>query len=369
MYGGNLLSIDSLGRHVNEEELRHDIQLWGNLYWKKLQLNFSLNVTPTRISARTESQRDGVLQDTAYWGANYTPSLKLTYRFKKQSLQLDYRGTSMMPPSSLLLSVVDYSNPLFVNENNPHLKQSFNNAVRLSYMYDMKQKVSLSWENSHNAISTFVSYDDLTGVRRSRPENINGNWRTHADLDLTLLSGDFSIDFNSGYGYEQDMAYLMVGNRSQKSKTLGQQFTATAIVKHSLGTWENFLVSSVVYDYRDNRLSQRTTETTDYTFRYITSYTFPFNLSLHSRYDLIVRRGYATASMNTEENVWNLGISYRFLKEKRGRLRLEFYDVLHQRTGIHREVSSTGWSEQRFERISSYCLLSFSYNLANFFGF
>ena len=163
------------------------------------------------------------------------------------------------------------------------------------------------------------------------------------------------------------MNYVTVGGDTQKSKTLGQRLSVNPLVRFSNASIESTLQGGVDYVYQRNRLAQSVTETTDYNLQWAVSYTFPFNLSLHSLYNYIKRRGYNMAEMNSDENVWNLGVSYRFLREKRGRLRLEFYDVLHQRSNLRHEVGASGWSEQSYVRTNAYCLLSFSYRMAGLF--
>ena len=79
-----------------------------------------------------------------------------------------------------LLAVVDNSDPLNISLGNPGLKPSWNNNLRMSYRgYNAYRQqgmaFNLTFQQTKNSVSNRMVYDDATGARYTRPENISGN--------------------------------------------------------------------------------------------------------------------------------------------------------------------------------------------------
>ena len=53
------------------------------------------------------------------------------------------------------------------------------------------------------------------------------------------------------------------------------------------------------------------------------------------------RRGYSSASMNTNELIWNAQISQSFLKGRAATISLQFYDILHNQSNVSRTLTAT----------------------------
>ena len=137
-------------------------------------------------------------------------------------------------------------------------------------------------------------------------------------------------------------------------------------IKYASESIESTLIATYKYNHTQNGLLDDRLKTQDYNIWWDCSYTFPFHLSLHSSYLFIDRTGYNMSEMNKKEHIWNIGISYRFMKEKRARIRAEFYDVLHQRSNLTHTTSAYGWNELKYSKVNSHFLLSFSYQLSSF---
>lgn len=66
--------------------------------------------------------------------------------------------------------------------------------------------------------------------------------------------------------------------------------------------------------------------------------------------------------------LWNLSVGKKFLKDRKGELKLTGFDVLKQNVSFSRSVSDDGNSiyTQRSQVLTQYLLLTFTYNLRNF---
>lgn len=363
----NLSSIDSLSRTGITRQTKHSFRMNLHTEWDRLELNARMEITPTHMEAQTELADGVTAQDTSFLAVTYSPQLNLTYSQGENKVELSYQGVNLLPTIGSLLTITDYRNPLYIQEGNPNLKQAYSNSLNLTYSHGTYQ-MTVEWGNTINGISYLREYNEQTGATRVRPENINGNWMAKTDIDLTRPIGDFSLDLYGSYQFEQQMEYIQTAARrtSQKSATHMQSVSLMSVVKYASESVESSLFATYKYNHTQNGLLDNRLETQDYNIRWDYSYTFPFHLSLHSSYLFQGRTGYNMYELNKSEHVWNLGISYRFMKEKRARIRAEFYDVLHQRSNLTHTTSAYGWNELKYSKVNSYFLLSFSYQLSSF---
>ena len=165
---------------------------------------------------------------------NLSPNIRFRYKISETS-QLDfrYRGSSSQPSMTDLLDVTDDSDPLYISRGNPGLKPSWSNNLSLfynNYIVDrqMGWMANIRFGQTSNSISNAMHYDEKTGVRTTRPENINGNWNIGSDMMFNTAFGpDKSWNFVTftNISYNNSVGYVSTGNdtvsRKNVTKTLG----------------------------------------------------------------------------------------------------------------------------------------------------
>jgi hypothetical protein len=65
---------------------------------------------------------------------------------------------------------------------------------------------------------------------------------------------------------------------------------------------------------------------------------------------------------DNELAVWDASVSYRLFEKKNGVIKLEVNDILKQRRGYDRQVSSQSITERNYNMLGRYALLSFTWN-------
>ena len=75
------------------------------------------------------------------------------------------------------------------------------------------------------------------------------------------------------------------------------------------------------------------------------------------------RRGYADASMNTTDWVWNAELSRPLGRRKQWLIKAIGFDLLQQIPNVRREVNNQGWQETRYNTKPSYVMLHVVYRL------
>ena len=218
-----------------------------------------------------------------------------------------------------------------------------------------------------------VIYNDATGGRTTRPENINGNWDISGNVVYNLAvdsTGYWNISTFTRAQYNNYVGYLAPDNNSSSLKnttrttTLSEQLALTY-----RNTWlEVSLDGSVNYTHTRNLLqSQNNLDTWQFAYGGFVNLTLPWGTALSTDLHNNCRRGYNDNSMNTNELILNAQLSHSFLRGKVLTVSLQMYDILHRQSNFSRTINAMQRSDTRYNSINSYAMLHVVYRL-NMFG-
>ena len=368
---------DDLSRFSEYRNYNHDIQVMMRFIRQKYNLNFGVMVQPQQSKYIQDYQ--GVHVDTVRNVVNLSPTLDFRYRFSKMSnLRINYRGTTSQPSISQLLDITDNSDPLNISMGNPGLKPSFTQNFRLFYNNFVQNHnkgimTFVNFSTTNNSISNKVTYDETTGGRITRPENINGNWNAMGAFMFNCSidsAGVWNINTGAHANYNNYVSYLSLDKKSDSQKNTTRSITWRQNLSFSYrNDWAEFsLDGTLTYNRAKNKL-QPTSNLETWQFSYGPSMTLtaPWGTSLNTSLSINSRRGYNDSSMNTDEFVWNAQLSQGFLKGKPLTIMLQFYDLLRQQSTFSRAISATSRTDTEYNAINSYAMLHVVYRL-NLFG-
>lgn len=368
---------DKLSRYSEYRNYTHDIQVMMRFIRQKYNLNFGVMIQPQRSKFIQDYQ--GKYVDTVRTVTNVSPTLDFRYRFSKMSnLRVNYRGTTAQPSISQLLDITDNSDPLNVSMGNPGLKPSFTQNFRLFYNnfvqnHNKGVMTYINFSTTSNSISNKVTYDETTGGRITRPENINGNWNVmgafmfNCSIDST---GVWNINTGTNLGYNHYVSYLSLDKSqdSQKNTTQNTTWNERLSLSYRNDWLELSLDGTLAYNHAKNKLQPNSNlDTWQFSYGPSMTLTAPWGTSLNTSLSCSSRRGYSDASMNTDEFVWNAQLSQGFLKGKPLTVMLQFYDLLHQQSTFSRAISSVSRTDTEYNAINSYAMLHIVYHM-NLFG-
>ena len=216
---------DRLSRFSERTEHSHNADVQLRYVRNKMNMNVGISVLPQR--SHFIQQYLGRPVDTVRTVVNMSPTLNLRYRFNQQTnLQVQFRGQTQQPSITQLLDIYDDTNPLNITMGNPGLKPSFTTNLRANFQM-MRQptlvtdslgfqvpknqrhwsfNANAGWQVTSNSIGNVVTYNETTGGRITRPENINGNWNANLGLTFnigldTLNRWDISGSINGRYDH------------------------------------------------------------------------------------------------------------------------------------------------------------------------
>lgn len=367
---------NDLSRYSEYRNYIHEMQLMLRMIREKYNFNIGFMVQPQQTNFKQNYQ--GVSVDTIRNVVNVSPTLDFRYRFSKTSnLRINYRGTTSQPGMTDLLAIRDDSDPLNITEGNPGLKPSFTNSFRLfynTYIQNHQRAIMtfVNYSNTRNSISNMVTYDDKTGGRTTRPENINGNWNASGAFMFNTAidsTGYWSVNTFTNLNYNNYVGYVSLdGRNSQKNTT-----RTTSVGERLSGSFRNdwldiTLDGSLNYAHTRNLLqSQNNMDTWQFAYGGTISLYMPWGMSLSTDMHENSRRGYNDASMNTNELVWNAQLSQSFLKSKALTVSLQYYDILRNQSNFSRTINAMQRSDTQYNSINSYAMVHVIYRL-NVFG-
>lgn len=344
---------------------------------ESLQFHAAVDFAPQRTKLSYQKDKlDTVVIRNVF---NVSPNIRLRYKISQTSqLDLRYRGSSSQPSMTDLLDVTDDSNPLYISRGNPGLKPSWSNSFSVfynNYIVDRQQgwMANVRFNQTSNSISNAIHYDEETGVRTTRPENINGNWNIGSDFMFNTAFGtdkSWNVSTFTNINYTNSVGYVSTGNdtvsRKNVTKTLG--VGENLRLSYRTGLLEVGINGGLNYQHSRNKLqSNANMDTWNFNYGANANISFTWNMQLSTDIRMNSRRGYSDKSMNTNELIWNAQLSQSFLKGNAATLSVQLYDILHKQSNVSRTINAQMRSDSWNNSINSYIMVKFLYRL-NIFG-
>lgn len=381
-----------LSRYSERTEYGHNIDVQLRFVREKYNMNIGFSTQPQR--SHYIQQYLGKPVDTVRTVTNISPTLNIRYRFNQQTnLQVTFRGSSSQPSITQLLDIYDDTNPLNITMGNPGLKPSFTTNLNANFQMQRRMnfvtdslgmsvpKAQRHWSFSSNvgfsrtsnSVGNIVTYNEKTGGRITRPENINGNWNINGggsfniNLD-TLNRWDVSGSVRGSYSHH--VQYVNLNRTAIPDRNVTHTYNLSPSVSLSFrNKWLNFSVNgNTTYARTENRLqASRNLSTWNFSYGANARITFPWGTNLSTDAHMYSKRGYSDQTLNTNELIWNAQLSHSFLRGKKLTVMLQWYDILREQTNFTRTVNANGWTDREVNAITTYAMVHVSYRL-NFFG-
>ena len=312
---------------------------------------------------------------------NAAPTLNFLYRFSRQEeLDIRYGSETGQPEiSDMIPDTLNNANPLNIRLGNPGLKPSFTQRMSANYRRSVTElqraiTVNASFNTTQNSVSSMTQYDDETGARVTRPENINGNWNGNVSLNFnTAFRRDkhFHVNTNSQANLTNARSYVYVSKEKATRINRTRGINANQSLRFSYrNDWlEVNLNSSFRYHHSSStNTSASNLDTYRFTYGGDTQVQAPWGMTFNFRISQESRRGYSDASMNTDELIGSFTVSQRLLPKRNLTISLRAADIFNQRAEVNRNVSSTARVDTRSRNIHSYYLFSLNYRFNRFGG-
>lgn len=347
-----------------------------NLLRTKYQLNAGVlfHSQWTRFSY----QAPGRQVDVDNLSLNWSPKINFYYYVTStESWNVSYY--SMARPVSaqqLIPDTLDYSDPLNLQLGNPNLKPSFTHMVNLGYnRFDPETMRShnlyLYYSVTRNSVSTQSMYDEQTGRRTTIPVNVNGNMNgsLNYQMNLPLKNSKFSFSLQSNANYMRYVGFTVSSGSDQSVRTVTNQLGMSPelrlnyrndILDCSLSLGGNYDLS------RNTSVSAGNMDTYGMESRFYGMVQMPWGMELSTDFTFTARWGYSFEDVDNKEWIWNMQLSYGFLKGRKAKVSLKVYDLLNGRNSLSRSYSSSMRTDIHYDSFGRYAMLHFSYSFSIF---
>jgi hypothetical protein len=309
-------------------------------------------------------------------------SVNQTYRYIYPSLNFNWKSVSISygmnvrePFANDLQPIVDNTNRLYLVYGNPSLKPVVSHNVSAN-LYKFNPKTNESYAvfvNGNLNRNTVIRENtiDSVGVQTSRPVNING---LKSVFGSATYNKQFRLDRNkwlsiapaiSG-GYNESIVYFN-GNRSgAKSLNASISMNLTLNLNDRFELNQRYAMNISHSDY-DNNKYYKDLEVITHNSESGIVVRIPKNVVWES----ILNYTYnPQVSANISKSIVRLngGVSYLFLKEKKGQLKISVFDLLDQNVSVVRYTNENYVYDLQTTTLRRYFMLSFIYNIRTFSG-
>jgi hypothetical protein len=343
----------------------------GGLRMRKQGKKFNYSAGLTWQMAELEGKIISGIKDSVITKEfrNLLPNASFRYNFTRfKNLSINYSASTTQPTMSQLQPVPDVSNPLYIREGNPDLKQEYSHIVRANVHLVSPYKgqnlfVNLLGMTTSNRIVNYDSVNLATGVRRTRPVNVDGVHMMNANINysMPLRFMKATLQLNSGLSYNKGKQFVNKATNDIRSLAwrpgISLDISPDDKINFSLGAEYGFDNTSYsLASIEDNKyMSQEYNTSVDWqlpkNFFFSTDFTYTIN---SQRAD----------GFNTNVPMWNASISRQFLKYNRGEIKLSATDLLNRNTGITRSTNQNYIEDREINTLKRYFLLSFTYSLS-----
>jgi hypothetical protein len=305
---------------------------------------------------------------------NLLPTARFQYNFSKyKSFTLNYTTSTTQPSMAQLQPVPDVSNPIYIREGNPFLKQEFSHVLQsnLHLVSPFKNKnlfLNMMGRFTENRISNYDSVNLSTGVRKSRPVNVNGVYNINGNISYSMpvrfLKASFEIRNITGFSQNKQLINDQLGNvitNTIKTFNIGPEISLdiNATDKINIALTAGFNYNKTKYSLQSALNNKYLSQDYDVSFDWELPKGFYFSTDFN--YTINSQR---SAGFNTKVPILNASISKQMLKYNRGELKFSGRDLLDKNIGISRNTNNNYIEDSRVLTLRRFFLLSFTYSLS-----
>ncbi|CAN5722320.1 TonB-dependent receptor [soil metagenome] len=295
------------------------------------------------------------------------PGAMLQYNITRmKNIRLVYNTSTTQPGIAQLQPVADVSDPLNISIGNPLLKRQYNHNIMLNlFAADPVERKNLFTFFNFTASSNSIVQSQIinnNGVRVSSYENANGIYNLMGNINygvpLKKLKSRIEVGASAIVG---ENASFINGDRNDISNTsfgpnIAYDFNIDE--KIDIRATARVTVNNSRYSLEQNTgnsyLQQR------YGFEMVNY--LPAKIILTNEFNYTINSG-RSDGFNTRIPLWNVSFAKSLLKNNRGEIKFSVTDLLKQNTGINR-TSSLGYiTDEKYNVLQRYFLLTFTYSL------
>lgn len=316
---------------------------------------------------------------------NILPSFSYRYNLSRtQNLRVFYRTSTNPPSLTQLQEVIDNSNPLRLTTGNPNLKQQYQHRLFTRYSNSNVEKstfffafLSGSYTSNYIANNTYLARQDTVlqgsillqqGGQLIKPINMEeSSWNVRAyftyGMPLRFIKSNLNLTSSVNFSQNPGIINESINLANTVGITLGTSLSSNISEKVDFNIGTNVNINTVSNSVNSRLDNTYYIHTTNLGLNWIFGKGFVFRSDLfHNSYNGLEE------TFNQNFLLVNIGLGKKFLKDQRGEIRLDIFDLLNQNTSISRNVTEVYLEDVQSAVLQQYFMLSFTFNLRKFNG-
>jgi hypothetical protein len=366
-FSGNIPKYESRDElFSNDYQFRINTQSGGlNLRVNKKNFVYSLggNVSYAKFR-QTDLSNDSLF---AYSYLNLFPRASFRYNLGPQRrFSVNYNGSTRQPSLEQIQPIKENTDPNNIQIGNADLKQEFRHNISFNFSdYKVLTSRSIYFSGNLNLVDNAISsYSTVDSFNRRTNKFVN-------------VDGNYNVNFWAGYWYQLKKLKI---NLSLNFGGGGGKYNSFVNGLKNVNTNRNYNMYFGLWHEKENKysISLRPQISRNYSVsslrpdvvtKYWTSESevegnlfLPWKLELNSSATFYYRQKTTVFDDDLNTVRWNAYLAKKFWKNKSGEIRISVFDILDQNIGVQRNASSNFISENTYNTIRRYWLLSFTWN-------
>jgi hypothetical protein len=315
--------------------------------------------------------------------SNILPNAMMRFKLSaKSNIRLFYRTSTNMPSVTQLQDVVNPNNRPLLTAGNPDLKQQYSQFVNTNYTFTNTAKgivfVGNVFAQKIDDYITNATFSPLNGdsaigngeilkigEQLTKPVNLDGytNLRSFLTFAFPLKFIKSNFNMNGGVSYSKQPGLINYEENTSKNYT----YSFGTVIASNVSQYIDFTISytanfnKVANNIRPDLDQKYFSHVGGLQFNLLSKQGWFFQNDLNNRVYTGLGEGF-----NQNFWLWNLGVGKKFLKDRRGELKLSVFDLLKQNRSISREITDSYIQDVSNRVLTQYFMFTFSYNLRNF---
>lgn len=375
--------VDEYSNNFSSRFFKETVELNYRYTEKEYNLTLGLKGEPSQTISKTiyGNGDDRNVENRVF---NFAPNGRFQYNFgKKKFMRLDYRGITDQPSIRDMQPVKNNANQMQETVGNPTLNPAFSNYFRMMYStFNDKTFSSFNtWVSLRFVKDQLVSNRIYDSTGKQYIQTVNSgetplNLNANVMFNTPIIQKRLHFNTSTSGGYETDYGYtskgvnpelidptaFTLGDLSSTREYSGNQMLSLTFTHDVI---ELGVRGNIRYSNSYNNLSNKTIETYQWSGRGNVVIRLPYDITLNS--DIAYSDRWGFSNFDQSEVLWNASIDKSLFKNK-GVLSLRWVDMLQQQLNIRQTVGDNSMTFTKYNTLTSYFILSFSYRIRQFGG-
>lgn len=336
------------------------------------RFGFSFNYTTKKLTARAglavqdlALKQTNIYKDSSYARnfTNFFPTAQIRLKFSSSgSANLFYSGFSQQPSLMNLQPILNNNDPLNQVIGNPNLVPSFSHNFNIN-LSDFKVLTNRSIWGYGNIMFTENAFSnrsvlDNQGRRISQTVNVNGNYNYNLGFMISkqVHFQKIQLGFNPNINGGQTKNFLNGTENITKRISIIPEISLRKSIEKKMSTEISYAVAfnHSTSSINSGAITEYWIQTTSFSF----DYKFKKGLSFNSNIDYNYRQKLSPTDRNNNALIWNATVEKTISKKSGLTAIVTLNDILNQRIGFSRDLSSNYITESTYTTIQRYAMFS-----------